>query len=162
MRLSPRNRAWPRCGYLLGIAASLCAYLLTAFGFPVVVPRAARSENAPAVAVKPCGCAVAETEQKGCCCCSGQGGGSCCGGERKEEPAPAPSEPAVGWVLGESVLRCQGVATSWVAAGAVLPPPCPLTWRPFEVCGELCSPCDPVLVAIPHVPPAPPPRSVSV
>src|SRR6476619_5723399 len=119
MRLSLRKRAWPRCGYLLGIAASLCAYLLTAFGFPVVVPRVARppSASAPAATTKPCGCSVAQTEQQGCCWCSG--GGCCCGSDKKEEPAPATTEPAVGWVLGESVLRCQGVATTWVVAGAV-------------------------------------------
>src|SRR5438876_12419483 len=99
MRLLTRRRFWRRCGYLLGVAVALCAYLLTAFGFPVAVPRAAAKDGgkgaanakaAPAAA-RPCGCAPVDPDE-GCCCCTpkegGGGGKSCCG----TQPTAAPEE----------------------------------------------------------------------
>lgn len=159
MPLPSRTATWRRCGYLLGVAASLCAYLLTAFGFPVYVPRAAKDgqSTASSQVTRPCGCVVDEAAPKACCCCS-SGGASCCGGEAAKPPkADAPAD--VTWVLGEDVLRCQGLSTAWVAAGAVLPPPA-LDWRPTEFCADL--PALPAALSV-HVlaaPPAPPPRSL--
>jgi hypothetical protein len=166
MRLPPYSRIWRRCGYLLGVAVSLCAYLLTAFGFPVFVLRVAKDDDRPApatVATRPCGCAV-DSSEGGCCCSRGAKGGkpSCCGGEQAQTPAPASDAPAVDWVLGESVLRCRGIATAWVSAGAVLPPPRPLSWRPAESCCALsCLPA-PLPTGVPQAPPSPPPRPLPV
>src|SRR5690349_17501013 len=93
MRLLLRKSLWRRCGHLLGVAVALCAYLLTAFGFPVPVhrtPRNPEGQAAASSAARPCGCQPVEPDAGCCCCCAPRGGKtgkpSSCG-----EPAP-PSE----------------------------------------------------------------------
>lgn len=166
MRLLKRKRLWRRLGRLTAVLVSLCAYLLTAFGFPVAVPRVAAGEDvgqATAPAARPCGCAPVEPDA-GCCCCGPKGGKSCCAAPAPvEEPGPEEDDPPVrlGWAMGESVLRCRGMATSWVGVGAVLPA-CPLTFRVVAPTCDRVFTADLLPVAALRVPPAPPPRPVSL
>jgi hypothetical protein len=82
--------------------------------------------------------------------------GGCCA--EKTKPLPCPSGR---WVVGVSALKCRGLATVWVQAGSVLPPPRPLTWSPsWPAVGRLgIGDATPFLN--PWSPPVPPPRSVS-
>jgi len=164
MRLLPRNRPGRRRRCLLGIALALCAYLLTAFGFPVLVPRAERQGGAAKTATRPCGCVVDESAPSACCCCSPRDGGGrpCCGTSEHTEAPAGEASVAVGWVLVEDVLRCRGASTGWLSVGAVLPPPLPVSWRPIDVCDALPPLPIPPLVGVPQAPPSPPPRSLSV
>jgi hypothetical protein len=87
------------------------------------------------------------------------GSASCC--QRPERPSegqpPAPKKGSR-WAYGWNALRCQGLTTLWVSAGAVAPPPPQVRWEPCLVpAGWLSSP-DVFLHGFLTSPPDPPPR----
>jgi hypothetical protein len=65
------------------------------------------------------------------------------------------------YALGWTVLRCQGMSTSWVSFGAVLPPPPALTWTPFWPAVGWLPHWDSSSVPFSLIPPDPPPRFLS-
>jgi hypothetical protein len=97
------------------------------------------------------------TNEKSACCCkkqssAGASTGSCCQTKhqksshcptcaaRAKDPTPKAPQSNVRWQLGFNVLNCQGLASLWVGAGAVMPPPPIITWAPCEVgCGWLAD-----------------------
>jgi hypothetical protein len=85
-------------------------------------------------------------------CASRERARACC----KDEPVKkkGPSR----WTLSWAARRCQGLSTTWVNMGAVLPAPPTVTWRPFwplagrVFCGDLS------FLPAPTILPDPPPR----
>lgn len=60
-----------------------------------------------------------EVAERGCCAPPAES-------DPHEEPAAAEATPQFAWVYGIQAQHCQGLATIWVVAGAVLPPPPPV------------------------------------
>ncbi len=77
----------------------------------------------------------------------------------KQQP---PRKGELRWTHGISLLRCQGLSTLWVSAGAVLTPPPGPTWNAPTNLSGIVSDRDASPVTIPHTPLPPPPRFVAV
>jgi len=102
------------------------------------VPWASRPSKTQGVPPKSLTPARGESGSKECPSCSQQPisrPGAHPNGKDQAEKGDCPSSskgqsPFSAWVLGVSALRCHGLSTLWIAAGAVLPPPPALTWSP--------------------------------
>jgi len=95
-------------------------------------------------------------ETESCPHASGPAARSCCGRHHQASPPPPPA--GARWVMGVESLRCRGLTTLWASAGAVVPPPPVLSWRPFwPLRGALSFADASPRVHLP-VPPDPPPR----
>jgi len=70
----------------------------------------------------------------------------------------APSKTRPAWVIGVSVLRCQGLATYWVAMGAVSLPTPPFVWTARLPLIGLVSYSGECAISLLIAPPQPPPR----
>jgi hypothetical protein len=100
--------------------------------------------------------------EAGCCACAahqadGVGAGCC------QSPArPAADSPkALGryrWVVGAAALRCRGLSTFWVSAGAALRPPPLVTWRPSWAPTGRSAEVSLTASRLARTPPIPPPR----
>jgi hypothetical protein len=82
----------------------------------------------------------------------------CCEETAKPEPAGEEGGKAPTSVIGMSALHCHGLSTSWVTAGAVVPPGPPLAWNPSLTAGELVLLVDAFAARVPSPPRDPPPR----
>jgi len=72
----------------------------------------------------------------------------------------APFETRSGWMIGMTVLRCQGLATYWIALGAISIPPPLLVWTPrLQPIGKL-SYSGECAITLQINPPDPPPRRI--
>lgn len=111
---------------------------------------------------------VAEAHPAHSCCHHGDASSPCCGepakagscrhqAGRPAKPAARPARPAVPWGIGFLALKCKGLSTLWVSAGAVLPAPV-LTWNPGLSPGDWLSDSAPALPGLSPCPPDPPPR----
>jgi hypothetical protein len=96
-------------------------------------------------------------------CCAARSGVPCCdhGQPHRSDTNQPKTKGGLHWVHGISILRCQGLSTLWVSAGAVLAPPSGPAWSaPVNPSGVL-SDRDASPVTVPHAPLPPPPRSLS-
>jgi hypothetical protein len=146
-----------RLRYLLGIAASLLAYLAVSFGFPVAAVPAPRSSAPRAVTVRACGCPVAGPDVPCCCTKKKTGRRSCCA-TTSEPESTTPTTATVVWVSGVQALECHGQNSLWVSVGAVVLPPCVDPDLPELVVWRVPS-TEVSLTPIPAIPTEPPPRS---
>ena len=94
-------------------------------------------------------------------CCSGE---ECCHDACCEPESSSGTEkaarswPGVRWVVGAAALRCQGLTTQWVSAGAVLPPELPVAWKPRSLAEGWVPHVASRVSAAYAAPPSPPPR----
>jgi hypothetical protein len=111
-------------------------------------------------------CADTTPPAKTCACCKATAiesnprpARACCA-DPSETTAPNRPAKKAGWALGIEVLRCRGLSTFWVTAGATPPPPPVVAWHPgWPLAGQLLeSDLTPHIVH--QVPPEPPPRHV--
>ena len=173
-----RPTFWRRLRPRLAAGVALLAYAAAAFGLPLPEPGPRKDRSRPYPCMDhACGCLCAEDCWRHCCCFTpaerwawAEAHGvqppdyaerpdadaapchSCCDHDHAPPESPAP------WAVTLSALRCRGLTTLWVAAGAVLPPPAPLAWAPpAPPAGGL-----PLAAArasrLPQPPPSPPPR----
>lgn len=88
------------------------------------------------------------------CCHEG-----CCESESSSDTnESARSRPGFRWVVGANALRCRGLTTEWVSAGAVLPPGLPVTWNPRSSTEGWLPHITSMTSPLSEAPPAPPPR----
>ncbi|MBX7166071.1 MAG: hypothetical protein K1X74_06950 [Pirellulales bacterium] len=74
-------------------------------------------------------------------------------------PAAAPQRPARGgWVIGFQAQQCQGLITTWVALGAVVPPPPRVVAPGEQISIDTLAFCTWRPIAVVHRPEVPPPR----
>ena len=77
-----------------------------------------------------------------------------------ETATQTPLQTRSGWMVGVSALRCQGLATYWIAIGAVSLPPPPFVWTaPLPLIG-LLSDSGERAMSLMITPPEPPPRRI--
>jgi hypothetical protein len=85
-------------------------------------------------------------------------GGRACQDQLPSEDSAIEPSPTRGWVTGVAALRCRGVSTLWVSAGAVLPPPALEAGAAIKQLPQLLCGYEPSLLSISVAPPDPPPR----
>jgi hypothetical protein len=95
-----------------------------------------------------CACAQHRPDAKGCCETA----------SRPVEKSSTKASTGSRWVVGVAALRCRGLTSLWLSAGAVLPPPATASWCPYW---PLAGTLEVAGIAAPRLaqrPPAPPPR----
>ena len=126
----------------------------------------------PAESVQAVAASAEKTEQgepaeQPCCCCRGKSGDEpmpCCRNKGRKACAAAPKRGAPGPQgvlppgLGLGALKCHGVASLWVSAGAVLPPGQPLACELRTVPPGRLNRIDHFAIARLSCPLEPPPR----
>jgi len=65
----------------------------------------------------------------------------------------------VRWTLGIEALKCQGLSTLWIVSGACLPLEIPTVWQYDWTTTDVISVLASTPVAVPSVPPVPPPQA---
>jgi hypothetical protein len=133
--------------------------------------KAQKKADPPSCCVSPASnrtCSPGGESKPGSTCphCSQQSGkpnesptGSCCQ-EKQHSPEHHPPTPKKGsrWGYGWNALRCQGLTTLWISAGAVAPPPPQVRWQPSLAPAGWLSFADPLAHLLLTSPPDPPPR----
>jgi hypothetical protein len=166
-----RKHFWRSTPRRLGAAAALLAYLVTAFGMPLLVfpSSSGKIDGSFPCQNRPCGCQVVGGCCHGCCCSHPQQPAGaeqdCCaadhGPSRPAESPPGDANEkgaAWRWVRGISALRCQGYSTSWVTSGAVALVAPPLAWTPCVAVVDSLPAQEEMALVLSTAPPTPPPR----
>jgi hypothetical protein len=109
-----------------------------------------------------------EPAEKTCCCCAGKNVDGCsmpccrnkgreagCAARKPNAPAPQDFLPPA---LALGALKCRGVATLWVSAGAVPPSEPPLSCQPCMPAPDRINRIDHFAIARHSIPLEPPPR----
>src|SRR5438445_533558 len=135
MRLTRRKHLGRYCSRCLLTGLAIVAYLTSTIGFPLPVSRAREQSPSSDCQGHQCGCPESDCSQQKCCCFPHGNKVDSTAVQEKPEIACSSCERSatrqpicahqngkhqsnVRWLLGVNALRCHGLSTLWIAAGA--------------------------------------------